>query len=233
MIVLMVVTFLLPFTRTAWDTVDCAFFKTLNGTLKNHVSLQMFWALANHKLTDWVHDLIFLALITASVFSVPREERLKKISQFIFLGLYIACILFFINRLIFRKHFHFERLSPTLTFLDSIRLSREITSIKLKDASPQSFPGDHGTTALLFAAGYAFYANRKLATLGWIYGIFICLPRLITGAHWLSDVVIGSGSIALLFLGWAFYSPFGSKMSHLIERSLCLCLRKPHPSTIG
>ncbi len=34
------------------------------------------------------------------------------------------------------------------------------------------------------------------------------MPRLIAGAHWFSDVVIGSGCIVLFFAGWGLFTPF-------------------------
>jgi membrane-associated phospholipid phosphatase len=212
--------FFVPYTSWLLTAVDHAFFHFLNGSLKGHPHWQLFWALANHKLADWLHDIVFLILMVGAVLSIPKNERLKKIAQFLFCILYIALIIFFINRLAFRKNLDIVRLSPTLEFPESLRLSKIFTEIGIKDSSKQSFPGDHATTALLLASSYCYYANRKLAILGWAYGIFMCLPRLIAGAHWLSDVAIGSGCIALLFLGWAFYSPLGERASSLIEQAL-------------
>ena len=219
-----------PYTQGVLSAVDRAFFCFLNGSLKGHPHMQLFWSLANHKLTDWVHDVVFLFLIIAAVFAAPKQDRLKKISQFLFCILYIACIIFFFNRLIFRENLDIVRLSPTVELPNSIRLSKIFPELGIKDASKQSFPGDHATTALLLAASYGYLARGKLALLGWAYGIFMCLPRLIAGAHWLSDVAIGSGCIALFFLSWAFHTPLANHASSLFERSLRFFLRKPQPT---
>ncbi len=220
LIALLCISYFLPLTHIVWDAMDNGFFTLINSTLKGNPKWQLFWALSNHKLADWFHDIVFLLLITAAVLSVPKEERVKKISQFIFISLYIALVIFFVNRVIFRDNLRIDRFSPSFLHTDSIKLSAEIPWLKIKDSSKQSFPGDHGTTALLFAAGYAFYTNRKLAIFGWCYGAFICLPRLITGAHWLSDILLGSGCIALFFLSWAFYSPLSDKAVAFITRLL-------------
>ncbi len=212
----MVITFFFPPTRILWDAVDINLFKALNGTLVGNPTWQTFWAICNHKYFDWWHDVALLGFFFAAIYSVPKEERAKKLSQFVFVVCCIGSIVLFINRKLFCNYLDIVRLSPSLAIEDSFRLSKEITWMKIKDASHKSFPGDHATTAVLFAASYAFYSNRKLAIIGWIYGIFMCLPRLIIGAHWFSDIVLGSGSIALLFLSWAFYSPIGEKVTQKI-----------------
>src|SRR3990167_8789927 len=94
---------------------------------------------------------------------------------------------------------------------DSVRLSKEIPWMSIKDDSSKSFPGDHGTTALLFVTGFAYLAGWRLGVLAVLYGAFLCLPRLITGAHWLSDIIVGSGTITIVCLSWAFCSPFFHK----------------------
>lgn len=226
-IALLLLAFFLPGVSTLINGLDHAFFRFLNESLRGHPSWQYFWALANHKLTDWLHDVVFLILIICAIASAPKQERIKKTAQFLFCIFYLAFLIYFINRLLFRENLEIVRFSPSLQLDDSVRLSKEIPGMGIKDASTQSFPGDHATTALFFAAAYSYYANKKLAILGWIYGIFICLPRLIAGAHWLSDVAIGSTCLILFFLTWAFYSPFGAKSISFIERTLRFVLRKP------
>ena len=97
--------------------------------------------------------------------------------------------------------------SPTLVVENCVRLSEKISWMRIKDDSNKCFPADHATTAILFAATYAFYAGRRLGTAACAYAVFLCMPRMIVGAHWLSDVIIGSGSIALVLLSWAFCTP--------------------------
>ena len=226
-IAVIIVSYFIPFTRILWDAMDHSFFHLLNNSLRGNPTWQLFWAIFNHKLADWLHDVVILILILAAIFTVRKEERVKKTAEFLFILLYVACIIYFVNRVFFRKYVDIERLSPTLVFPDSVKLSREITWIGIKDSSRQSFPGDHATTALFFTVTYAYYANRNLAFIGCLYGIFMCLPRIVTGAHWLSDVIMGSGSIVLFFLSWAFYSPFGGKTIDLISRFLTRVLDKP------
>lgn len=207
-----------PVTRPYWEVVDVAFFKLINSTLKGNHNWQVFWAMANHKLADWVEDICVLAFFIVYVKRAHRNLRLRKVSELLFCVLFIAAILFFVNRVLFRENLSIERLSPTLTVDGSVRLSKEIDWMKIKDDSSRSFPGDHGTTALLFASCYAYLAGWRLGLLACLYGAFLCMPRLITGAHWLSDVVVGSGSIVLVFLSWAFCTPLFQRFTDGCEQ---------------
>ena len=207
-----------PVTKGYWETIDIAFFKCINVTLKDHPSWQLFWAFANHKLADWVEDLCILCFFIAYVRQGHRHLRKRKVAELVFIVFYIAAILYFINRVLFRENLDIPRLSPTLVVEDSVRLSDEIPWMSIKDEASKSFPGDHGTTALLFAASFSYLAGWRLGVLASLYGAFLCMPRLITGAHWLSDVVVGSGTIAIITLSWAFCTPLFTRFTNGCER---------------
>jgi membrane-associated phospholipid phosphatase len=196
-----------PLTRVYWEMLDIAFFKAINGSLSGHHNWQVFWAMANHKLADWVEDLCILGFWFVYIRSKQKSLRLRGVAELLFCILYVAAILFFINKMVFREHLQIPRNSPTLVVESSVRLSDEVTWMKVKDVSVSSFPGDHGTTALLFAATLSYFASWRMGLLASAYAAFLCLPRLITGAHWLSDIIVGSGSIAILLLSWVFCTP--------------------------
>ncbi len=209
LIVAMLWTLFADSTKIFWETIDVAFFKVINSTLEGRPWWQCFWAMANHKLADWVEDIVLLSLFAVYVKRTPAGQRIRSVAELLFSILYIAAIIYFVNKTLFREHLDIIRLSPTLSVDNPIVLSDEIHWMKIKDGSSNSFPGDHGTTALLFAASFTYFAGRRLGLWACLYAIFLCLPRLITGAHWLSDVIVGSGSITLFFLGWAFCTPGG------------------------
>ena len=207
-----------PVTKVYWEMVDIAFFKMINSTLRNHPNWQLFWACANHKLADWVEDLCILCFFIAYVRRSHKNLRKRKIAELVFCILYIGAIIYFINRTLFRENLCIPRPSPTLVVDGSVRLSEEIPWMSIKDDSSYSFPGDHGTTALLFAASFFYLAGPRLGLLAILYGAFLCMPRLITGAHWLSDVIVGSGTITIVFLSWAFCTPMFSRFTDYCER---------------
>lgn len=192
-----------------WQWIDVAFFKAINSTLKDHPTWQLFWALANHKMADWIEDFCVLIFFIVYVAKAARGFKMRRVCELLFCVLYIGMIIYFVNKTLFRECLEIPRLSPTLTVENSVHLSDEIPWLSIKDDSVKSFPGDHGTTALLFAASFSYFASRRLGLAASLYAAFLCLPRLITGAHWLSDVIVGSGSITLIFLSWAFCTPLG------------------------
>ncbi len=204
---LLLITLFSPLTTAFWEVIDIAFFKCINGTLRDSPRWQLFWALANHKLADWVEDICVLGFFIAYVKQGIKGLRLRRVAELLFCVLYIALIIYCVNKTLFREHLDIPRLSPTLVVDNSVHLSDHISWLKIKDDSYKSFPGDHGTTALLFAASFTYFAGWRLGLLASLYAAFLCMPRLITGAHWLSDVLVGSGAITLFFLSIAFCTP--------------------------
>ena len=219
------ITLFLPSTKGFWEVIDVAFFKWVNGSLDGRPNWQLFWALANHKLADWVEDLCVLFFFAAYVKQACRSMRPRKIAELLFCILYIGAIIYFVNRMLFRENLSIPRLSPTLVVDSSVRLSEHISWLHIKDDSSKSFPGDHGTTALLFAASFSYLAGWRLGILASLYAAFLCMPRLITGAHWFSDVLVGSGSITLLFLSWAFCTPLFQTCVDKMEQFFKACCR--------
>lgn len=215
---LLLASFFLP----VWQPIDQAAFALLNGTLKGHPLWQQFWGLANHSLVDWIADLCMLGFFTLAVLKTAKPERKARIWQFFFAVLFIAFTIILINRLLCRDLLHLRRDSPTLAIPGCTRLSELLPWLDTKDCSSKSFPGDHATTPILFAFSYAFYAGRRLGTFAFLYAAFLCLPRLMTGAHWLSDLIVGTGSIALISMGWLYFSPIGLRGPLFLQKILDL-----------
>lgn len=207
-----------PVTKVYWEMFDIAFFKMINSTLKDRPIWQFFWACANHKLADWVEDVCILGFFFAYVKQAKKSLRLRRVAELLFCVLLIGAVIYFINQLIFRENVKITRLSPSYIVDDCIRLSKEIPWMKVKDVSSKSFPGDHGTTALLFGASFTFLAGWRLGVLASLYAAFLCMPRMITGAHWFSDIFVGSGTITIFALSWAFCSPLFTWFTNGSER---------------
>src|SRR5690242_874934 len=117
----------------------------INGTLRDRPIWQLFWALANHKMADWIEDGCVLCFFIAYVMKARKGWRLRRVAQLLFSVLYIAAIIYFVNKTLFREYLEIPRFSPTLTVDNSVHLSQEIPWLSIKDDSVKSFPGDHGT----------------------------------------------------------------------------------------
>lgn len=204
------VTFFSPWTYPVWHSIDVAVFKFLNETIRDSKPLQYFWAALNHKRMDLVEDVIFLLFFIWGVVSAPRNKRWHKIAQFVFVIAFAATVVQFVNRTYFRYNTPFPRHSPSLVVTPCVRISEEIPWKHVKDETVASFPGDHATTLLLFGLLYTPFVPRKLSRAAWAYILLRTLPRLVLGAHWFSDIAVGSLSIALFFASCFLYTPLGT-----------------------
>jgi len=211
-----------------FSPIDKGCFRFLNNWVAESPLWQNFWAMANHKMADWVEDAVFIFFFYWIVRKTPLAEKPRKMAEVAFFILYASFIILVANELVFRVLFHIRRDSPTLIVDDFVNLSEKITWLKVKFKSPKSFPGDHATTALIFMASFAYLARKQKVILfaALSYGVFLCLPRLIAGAHWLSDILVGSGSIVSIFFGWAFCTPFAEKSMQKLEKFIVYCKKK-------
>ena len=71
---------------------------------------------------------------------------------------------------------------------------------------------------LLWVAFLSVFSKGKQRVLVCLTGLFFILPRLIAGAHWLSDNLVGGGFVVLQTLAWGYCSIFGDKLYQLLER---------------
>lgn len=218
-ILLLWASFLSPWTMPLWNLIDTATFKILNSMLDGSRLLQYFWALINHKRMDLVEDLIFLLFFIWGIYVAPKALCWKRTFQFFFSILLTAAVIFFINRGLFETTFFIPRESPSLVVTPCVRITQEVSWKGIKDETIASFPGDHATTLLLFGLLYSAFVPRRLSTTAWVYITLRTLPRLVVGAHWLSDIAVGSLSIALFFSACFLYTPVEVWLTDLFERS--------------
>lgn len=221
-IALLVSSFLWPATRTYWDALDRSFFHWLNSSLADRPNWQLFWAYGNLRLADWIEDIVILSFFYVYIRSATKQMRLQRVSQFLFSLFLGAFIILFVNEILFRGQLRIPRHSPTLVVDHCIRLSQEIPWLHIKDSAAKSFPGDHATTAIYFGTIFTFFAGWRRGLPACLYAAYLCLPRMVAGAHWLSDVLVGSCSIVLFFLSWTLCSPFQTWVTTKIEKSLQL-----------
>jgi membrane-associated phospholipid phosphatase len=74
--------------------------------------------------------------------------------------------------------------------LDNIYRVSELLHIPAKDASKDSFPGDHGMMLLIFPHHAALF--RKSAFEYALIIFVVCLPTRNDWRHWFTDIAVGS-----------------------------------------
>lgn len=226
LIAILLSTFLWPVTKVYWDKIDLFFFHLLNDPMENNRFLQYFWGFSNHHNADWVEDLVFLVLLVVYIYKPSSKSRTRKVAECLFSLLLMGAILYFVGRLFFRIHLRILRDSPSIVVESCVRLSQEIPWLSLKDISTKSFPADHAITAFLFASIYTFLTRNALSCIAIIYCSYVSLPRMAVGAHWLSDALVGSGTIVLFFLSWTYCTPVHRYAVDRLERFFCFFQKK-------
>ncbi len=219
-IALLLISFLSPLKSVLWDWLDLKIFKLLNHPLKEHGTLRIFWALVNHHVADWFEDLVILGFYFAGVWKAKASNRRRRSIQFALCIVITALTILCVNRLLCRDLLSLRRESPTRVVESTVYLLEYLSWLPIKVDSSKSFPGDHATIALMFACSYAYLVRGKLGLGALAYGIFLCLPRLVVGAHWPSDIIVGSGSIVLFSLSWIFFTPLFDRCIHKIDKVL-------------
>lgn len=109
--------------------------------------------------------------------------------------------------------------SPTYTYEDVNRVSKMV-DFATKDADRNSFPGDHGMMLMVFAAYMARYFGRRAFTAAALIVIVFAMPRILSGAHWFSDVYMGSLAIACMTVSWILLTPASDRCAEILEKLL-------------
>ena len=112
-----------------------------------------------------------------------------------------------------------KRASPTL-MLDNIYRVSELLHIPTKDASRDSFPGDHGMMLLIFATFMWRYFGGKAFAIALAIFVIFAFPRVMIGAHWFTDIAVGSLTAVLIGIPWVLMTPLSDKAISLFARYL-------------
>lgn len=208
-------------TRSLWLTLDEQLFWAMNRSLAWGEPWQRLWALANNRAFDLVAALSMLLLFAHQ--ALLRDRR--RLRHYIAVGLMMFITL--LLTLAISKELPIERPSATAMFTEALRLTQLVPDIPTKDFSSDSFPGDHGLV-LLLCAGFALaYLPRRHGLLALLFMLLFTLPRLMSGAHWVTDELVGALSLGLISLSWLFATPLHRRLLGWFERLVERVLRRP------
>lgn len=219
----LLLSWLLEPTRNLWLQLDNRVFWAMNNSLAWGKAWQWLWAVANNRAFDLVAAAAMLSLFASQVMGGKRNDLHRLLS---ILLLTVITAIFAVQ---IGKAIPVERSSPTVDYQNVLLLSELIPQIVTKDTATDSFPGDHGLVLFIVAGFVIFYLPRFQAVLACCFAIIFTLPRLMGGAHWLTDEIVGAVSITLLVLSCFFATPLHKKsvegmqtMISAIERILRL-----------
>lgn len=207
--------------RLLWDRFDLEVFHLLNASLASDGAWAHVWGVCNMRPVDLGFGLIMLGILVKGNFIFTAAQVRQAL--YAFLAVLVLLLLIRagpLNELV--KAMHWQRASPSLTVDGAIRLTALFPDWArdwhMKDSSGRSFPGDHASVLLLWAIFLSPFARGWRRWLVWGLALLFMLPRLVSGAHWLSDVLVGGVFLGLIAIGWGLYTPYAAQACALMER---------------
>jgi len=200
-----------PFTNLFWQKIDAVCAESLHNFLIEKPFTQAFWALANIRLCDLFGAvfMICFSLLWACDANACKSEKKIRLFQCLYVLIWFELGILTLKEFLFPFviNTYFLRDSPSLVMQLPCLLSETIPWLKVKVSSHWSFPSDHAFIILQWATFMYVFAGKKIGALAYLSSIFFILPRLFSGAHWISDIFAGSLPLALIIVSWARYTP--------------------------
>jgi len=208
--VILFVSFLNEPMSSFWYELDSSLFWSFNNSLAWGETWQTIWGIANNR----AFDIVAVGTIIIPFLYYGHKKENWKLSRTISILIFIALVA--VTSLLIAKKIPIQRASPTIHFPDSAKIT-ELVSFSTKDSSSDSFPGDHGIGLMIFAGFAFYYLSTSYGIVVSFLAVFFTFPRVMVGAHWVSDELVGAISFGLIALSIVFYTPLHSIVLSKIE----------------
>lgn len=204
----------LPVNHGFWFPLDSGIFHFFNQELGKSQAFLWFVAITNNRAFDGCSLLAMGCLMLS--FWLKEDATGRRRIMIVGLVMLLAAVV--INQL--AQHLMpVKRASPSLYFPNIYRVSERL-HIPTKDASKDSFPGDHGMMLLIFSAFMLRYFGKKAFSIALVIVVIFAFPRVMIGAHWLTDIAVGSLSAVLMGLPWVLMTPLSDRLIAVFDRYL-------------
>lgn len=211
---------------TLWDHFDDHIFWFFNHTISaDNPSWTTLLATMNSRLFDPVVIVMMLALMGLGCQRDPKGGWPRWV------GIGVTMILTAgVTALLVRFFVTYTHESPTLRYPGSTRIT-ELVSFSTKATSNRSFPGDHGIMAMIFTGFMLAFGDRLVRSLSLVLLVLAAAPRVVVGAHWFTDILVGSLAIVLLILPWVLCTPLAERCTNAISGYILRITGKSTPRT--
>jgi len=203
----------LPEGHGLWFTIDKTIFYWFNQRLATNQALLWLVAITNFRAFDGVSLLAMGGLYL----HYWRQETPQGRRRMFAIGITMLISAVGLNQL--GHLIPVSHPSPTRFFPDVNHVT-QLTGIPTKDASADSFPGDHGLMLIIFACFMLRYFNARAFAAAVFIVVVFAMPRVMIGAHWFTDVAVGSVSIALVGMSWWLITPASDYLVNWLYRYL-------------
>lgn len=205
----------LPANHGLWSTVDLAMFHFFNQWLSaDNLGYAWFLAIINNRAFDGCSLLAMGCLMLS--FWLKEDAGGRR--HIVIIGLVMLLAAVIINQL--AQHLMpVTRSSPSVSLPGVHRVS-DFIAFSTKDGSRDSFPGDHGMMLLIFSTFMWRYFGRRAFIISLVIFVVFAFPRVMIGAHWFTDIAIGSLTAVLIGVPWVLMTPLSDRVIGLFERNL-------------
>ncbi len=179
------------------------------------VSHAYAWLLAiiNNRAFDACSLLAMGCLMLSYWLKAPTAGR----RQIAIMGLAMLLAAVIINQL--AQHLMpVQRASPSLFFSYITRVS-DVVNFPTKDASKDSFLAIMDDAAYFASFMWRDFGRRALGVALIIFVVF-AFPWVMIGAHWFSDIAVGSLTAVLIGAPWVLMTPLSDKLIAFFDRYL-------------
>ena len=204
----------IPANHGVWFPLDSGIFHFFNQALVKSDAFLWLVAITNNRAFDGF-SLLAMGCLMLSFWLKEDKAGRRRI---LIIGLVMLLFAVVINQLA-TAIIPVKRSSPTLFFTDIYRVS-ELLHIPTKDASKDSFPGDHGMMLLIFSAFMWRYFGKVAGLIALIIFVVFAFPRVMIGAHWFTDIIVGSMTVILIGLPWVLLTPLSDRLITFFDKSL-------------
>ena len=190
----------LPAQHGFWFDIDKSIFYFFNHLLTESKQFLYLVALTNLRAFDVV-AFVFMLLIFYNIYKKQNAEGRR--------WMFCMGVTMLVSAVIakqFNSSLPVTRPSPTNFFPDSNFVS-QLSGWPCKDRSGDSFPGDHGMMLLIFSGFMLKYFGWHVFSKCLVVFVIFSLPRIMAGAHWFTDVAVGSVASVLIVLSWIILTP--------------------------
>jgi membrane-associated phospholipid phosphatase len=204
----------LPINHGFWFPMDAGIFHFFNHGLIESRAYVWFLAITNNRAFDGC-SLVAMGSLMLSFWIKEQAQGRRRI---MIIGIVMLLAAVIVNQL--AQHLMpVKHASPSLFFPDAYRVS-DLLNISTKDASKDSFPGDHGMMLLIFATFMWRYFGHKAFAVALIIFVVFAFPRVMIGAHWFTDIAVGSLTAVLIGMPWILLTSLSDKTIALFDRYL-------------
>lgn len=200
-----------------WTELDDAVFFTTNAWLtEENEAWVLFVAATNNRLFDVFSLFVLLAIY---LWAISRDSNTRhRLLRWGGIGLTMLLSAVFIAQGV-RMAVPYTHPSPTLVY-ENANLVTQMVDFATKDSSGSSFPGDHGVNLILFTAFMWRFAGFRVMLVSTLFAVLLSAPRILSGAHWFSDVYFAALAINLIVTPWILLTPVGPGLARLITSGL-------------